>query len=70
MPVTYEGYSLRRKEKGKQGGEEGKEVNDDAPPANLASAVVSAEAPVTCRTGSTFQVTQSLAAGSVDKEGV
>lgn len=56
--------------KGKQGGEEGKEVNDDAPPANLASAVVSAEAPVTCRTGSTFQVTQPLAAGSVDKEGV
>ena len=70
MPVTYEGYSLRRKEKGKPGGEEGKELSNNAPPAGLASAMVSAEAPVTCRTGSMFQVTHSLAAGLVDEEGV
>lgn len=80
MLVTWEVYMLGRKEKGKCEGKTGKMLNKDMLSASLASAFPGwAAAPVTCRTGFMlrqgrltffFQVSQSLASGIMDKEGV
>lgn len=57
-----------REEAGGLGRQEN-ELGNDAPPAGLTSAMVRAEAPVACRSGSAFQGSQLLAVGVVD-EGV